>query len=172
MKEVDKKLYLTIILELIVCVLLTLTYIRLCKNDTVKTTSYNITSDTIQIPKFMTQNPKDGLRDALVFYDVKFPEIVYAQAVLETGHFKSHGCLNDNNLFGLYNSKEKKYYVFNHWSESVKAYKNWIQRRYKPPNDYYVFLENINYASDSLYIKKLKQIVRKNESRRSIGASS
>ena len=85
---------------------------------------------------------------------------------------KSQGCLRDNNLFGLYNSSHKRYHRFGHWTESVVAYKDWIQRRYKPPNDYYKFLERINYASDPLYTWKLKQIVRKNESRRSIGASS
>lgn len=127
---------------------------------------------TSPFPLFYSQSAEDGLWEALHYYNIKCPEIVYAQAVLETGHFKSQGCLKDNNLFGLYNSRRGEYYRFNHWSESVVAYRNKIQRRYKPPNDYYKFLERINYASDPLYTWKLKQIVRKNESRRSIGASS
>ncbi len=117
------------------------------------------------IPKFYGKTAKDGLEEALIYYDVKHPNIVYAQAILETGHFQSAICVEHNNLFGLYNSKNKRYYSFEHWTESVVAYKEWIQRRYKPPNDYYRFLERIHYADDSLYIQKLKQIVIQNEKR-------
>lgn len=126
--------------------------------------------DTItSVPVFMDRTAKEGLIDALKYYDIQHPDIVYAQALLETGHFKSVGCLKHHNLFGLYNSKAKRYCRFNHWTESIIAYKEWIQRRYKPPEDYYRFLKRINYASDPLYIRKLKQIVRQNEKRRSIG---
>ena len=97
---------------------------------------------------------------------VQHSDIVYAQAILETGHFKSVGCLEHNNLFGLYNSKTKRYYRFNHWSESVIAYREWIQRRYKPPEDYYRFLSRIRYASDTTYIVKLKQIVKNQDDKR------
>lgn len=122
------------------------------------------TEDTI--PRFMSQTAKDGLYDALVYYDIQHPDIVYAQAVLETGHFRSDGCIKHNNLFGLYNSKAKRYCRFNHWTESVVAYKEWIQRRYKPPADYYRFLSRIHYASDPTYISKLKQIVKKEDDKR------
>lgn len=123
-------------------------------------------------PSFMTQSPQEGLKEALDYYGLSHTEIVYAQAVLETGNFKSNICINRNNLFGLYNSKRGEYYRFDHWTESVEAYRDWIQNRYKPPEDYYSFLRRINYASDSLYIGKLKQIVKRNEKRRGIGAYS
>ena len=127
--------------------------------------------DTITlVPVFMDRTAKEGLIDALEYYDIHHPNIVYAQAVLETGHFKSEGCLKHNNLFGLYNSKAKRYCRFNHWTESVIAYKEWIQRRYKPPEDYYEFLKRIHYARDPEYIKKLKKIV--NGQRRAEGFST
>ena len=127
--------------------------------------------DTITlVPVFMDRTAKEGLIDALKYYDIQHPDIVYAQAVLETGHFKSEGCLKHNNLFGLYNSKAKRYCRFNHWTESVIAYKEWIQRRYKPPEDYYKFLKRIHYARDPEYIKKLKKIV--NGQRRAEGFST
>ena len=127
--------------------------------------------DTITlVPVFMDRTAKEGLIDALKYYDIQHPDIVYAQAVLETGHFKSEGCLKHNNLFGLYNSKAKRYCRFNHWTESVIAYKEWIQRRYKPPEDYYEFLKRIHYACDPEYIKKLKKIV--NGQRRAEGFST
>ena len=126
-------------------------------------------SDTFKVkPKFLTQSPKDGLEEALIYYKVHHEDIVYAQAILETGYFKSRVCLEYNNLFGLYNSRKKQYYRFNHWSESVIAYKNWIQRRYKPSEDYYIFLDRIKYAESIEYIPLLKKIVnkRKNDKRR------
>lgn len=114
-------------------------------------------------PAFLYKTPREGLIEALYFYYVEYPEIVYAQAILETGYFSSDLCIKNNNLFGLYNSKESKYYKFNHWSASVEAYKKWIQKRYMSPEDYYMFLDRIGYAEDPDYINKLKQIV-KNES--------
>lgn len=125
-------------------------------------------TDTVLVPVFHKQPAKDGLKAALIHYEVKFPEIVYAQAVLETGHFKSVGCLRHHNLFGLYNSKVKRHHRFNHWTESVVAYREWVQKRYKPPEDYYMFLQRIGYAEDPRYIHKLKQIVNSNDKRGSL----
>lgn len=118
-------------------------------------------------PDFFSKSPQDGLMEALEYYEVKHPQIVYAQAVLETGHFKSDLCLNGNNLFGLYNSRKNQYYKFDHWVESVVAYLDYVQDRYKPPNDYYKFLQRIGYAEDPNYINKLKGIVSRNDKRRS-----
>lgn len=105
-------------------------------------------SDTITI---------EGLYKACDYYEIQQPDIVVAQAVLETGFFKSDLCLNQNNLFGLFNSKKMDFYAFNHWTESVRAYKNKVQYRYKE-GDYYEWLEHIGYAEDSLYVSKLKNI--------------
>lgn len=127
----------------------------------VKTGSFEYRQD------FHSKSPQDGLMEALIYYDVKYPHIVYAQALIETGNFKSDLCLSDNNLFGLYNSSRGRYHRFNHWTESVVAYKDFIQRRYKPPEDYYKFLQRIGYAGDPNYISKLKKAVNKNDTRRS-----
>ena len=118
-------------------------------------------------PDFFSKSPQEGLMEALEYYGAKHPHIVYAQAVLETGHFKSDLCLNDNNLFGLYNSKKRRYHTFDHWTESVVAYLDYVQYRYKPPNDYYKFLLDIGYAKDPHYINKVKEIVKQNDKRRS-----
>lgn len=127
-------------------------------------------ADTIinKQPKFFSQTPKEGLEEALSYYGLEYKDIVYAQAVLETGHFKSKVCLNYNNLFGLYDSRNKDYYKFNHWTESIVAYKEWIQKKYQPPNNYYAFLEEINYAEEKNYTRLLKEIVknRNNDKRR------
>lgn len=127
-------------------------------NNTIKS-SVKASDTVVHKPKFLSQTPQQGLRQALVFYDIKCKDIVYAQAILETGHFKSKLCKENNNLFGLYNSKKKEYYRFKHWSESVVAYKKWIQYRYKPNEDYYKFLERIKYARAKDYTRVLKEIV-------------
>ena len=111
-------------------------------------------------PKFYSQTSKEGLEEALSYYGLEHKDIVYAQAVLETGHFKSKTCLKYNNLFGLYNSKENRYCKFKHWTESVVAYKEWIQKKYQPPNNYYAFLKEINYAEGKNYTRLLKEIVK------------
>ena len=91
--------------------------------------------------------------------------MVYAQAILESGHFRSKVYRECNNLCGLYNSRTGNYYKFDHWSESVVAYLDFIQDRYKPPNDYYEFLSDIGYAEDPKYINKLKRIVNQYDKR-------
>lgn len=108
-------------------------------------------------PEFFNKSPEEGLMEALVYYNIKHPNIVYAQAVLETGHFNSRICKDYNNLFGLYNSKTKDYYKFNHWTEAIVAYIDMIEYKYKG-GDYYEFLHNLPYAEDRNYIDKVRQI--------------
>lgn len=109
-------------------------------------------------PEFFYKTPEEGLVEALEYYEIQYPEIVYAQALIETGHFSSSVCKNYNNLFGLYNSKIKDYYSFEHWSDSVKAYRDFVQYKYKGNTDYYTFLVNLPYATDPNYIRKIKQL--------------
>lgn len=108
--------------------------------------------------EFFSKSPQEGLMKALEYYEIKHPHIVYAQAVLETGNFTSNLCIKNNNLFGLYDSKNKKYYSYNYWWESIEAYKKLIQRKYNNSKYYYMFLEDIKYAEDKDYINKVKKI--------------
>ena len=94
---------------------------------------------------------------ACEYYGVKYPSIVTAQAILESGNFKSEVFKKYNNPFGLYNSKAKDYYKFNHFSEAILAYKQLIEYKYKGGN-YYEFLDSIGYATDPSYIGKVKAI--------------
>ena len=96
--------------------------------------------------------------DELKKYDVKYPQIVLAQAKLETGNYTSTLCKKHGNLFGL--KRKNGYAKFNNWKESVKAYRDWVQYKYKG-GDYYVFLKKIGYASDPKYIVKVKEMVKK-----------
>lgn len=110
-----------------------------------------------------TVKPYSSLVDSNVYREIVsqkiyHPDIVLAQAKLETGNYKSKACTAYNNLFGL-RKPDGSYYKFNSWQESVKAYKDWVQNKYIPPNDYYDFLDSIGYAEDGNYTSKLKDIV-------------
>ena len=89
------------------------------------------------------------------------PEIVLAQAKLETGNYTSDVFIENNNLFGLYDSNNNEYYKFNSWEESVKAYKDLVQSKLQKNEDYYQFLVRIGYAEDPKYIKKVKSMYSK-----------
>ena len=94
---------------------------------------------------------------ACEYYGIKYSKIVTAQAILESGHFKSKVFKEYNNPFGLYNSKIKAYYKFNHWTESIKAYAEMVEYKYTG-GDYYTFLRELPYAEDEKYIDKIKAI--------------
>lgn len=101
---------------------------------------------------------EEVLYKTLVHYEFPEPSIITAQAVLETGGFKSRLCSNNNNLFGLYNSKKLEYYKFDSWISCIFAYKKYILNKYKDGEDYYEFLHKIGYAEDPKYIDKVKSI--------------
>lgn len=110
-----------------------------------------------------TTKPYSSLMDSNVYREIVsnniyHPDIVLAQAKLETGNYKSKVYIVYNNLFGL-RKPDGSYYKFNSWQESVKAYKDWVQNKYTPLNDYYDFLDSIGYAEDSNYTSKLKDMV-------------
>lgn len=108
----------------------------------------------------------DNLKKCIEYYEIDCGDWVYAQAVLETGNFTSGQFKKKNNLFGLYNSSKRSYFSFGHWSLSVKAYKNMIQRegRYNEKkynsDNYGEYLRKIGYAEDKSYIVKLQKIRR------------
>ena len=90
---------------------------------------------------------------------ILYPKIVLAQAILETGWFRSPLCRHRHNLFGLTNPQTKTYYEFDHWTESVKAYYTKVQYKYKGGN-YLLWLRDIGYAEDYNYIRKLIGVLR------------
>lgn len=91
---------------------------------------------------------------------ILYPKIVLAQAILETGWFRSSVCRNKHNLFGLTNPRTGKYYEFNHWTESVRAYYTKVQYKYKGGN-YLLWLDEIGYAEDSDYVLVITKILNK-----------
>lgn len=104
----------------------------------------------LTIPNLLAEIKKNG---------IKYPKIVLAQAILETGWFKSSVCRHKHNLFGLTNPRTKTYYEFNHWTESVKAYMIKVQYRYSGGN-YLLWLKKIGYAEDKGYIRAIIKVLK------------
>lgn len=104
----------------------------------------------LTIPNLITEIERNG---------IQHPDIVLAQAILETGWFTSSVCRNKNNLFGLTNPRTGQYYEFNHWTESVEAYYTKVQYRYKGGN-YLRWLNKIGYAEAPDYVRALIRVLR------------
>ena len=110
-----------------------------------------------------SENPEltiPNLYKEIIRNGILYPKIVLAQAILETGWFRSSVCRNKHNLFGLTNPRTGKYYEFNHWTESVRAYYTKVQYKYKGGN-YLLWLDEIGYAEDSDYVLVITKILNK-----------
>lgn len=108
-----------------------------------------------------------NLYQEIIRNGIQHPKIVLAQAILETGWFRSPLCRNRHNLFGLTNPKTGKYYEFNHWTESVRAYYTKVQYRYGQKSrintsdvDYLKWLQQIGYAEDIKYVHKIISLLK------------
>ena len=96
-------------------------------------------------------------------YDIKFPKIVAAQCILESGWMSSDLCTKHCNLFGLFDSRKGDYYHFKTWMESVDAYGRLVQKKWNPciDKDYYAFLKRIGYAENmDSYNAKIRAIAK------------
>lgn len=99
---------------------------------------------------------RGNLYAEIIRQEVLFPKVVLAQALLETGYFSSRVCWELNNLFGL-RKRNGEYMRFEKWEDSVAAYRDYVQYKYKGGN-YFDFLNRIGYAEDKTYTTKVRQI--------------
>jgi len=102
----------------------------------------------------------------------KFPYIILAQTMQETGHYKSTIFRENNNLFGMKEAKlratlaqgtDRGHAYYNSWQESVydyAMYYNSYLRKIKTEDEYFEYLKQ-NYAEDPDYVPRLKDIIRK-----------
>lgn len=117
----------------------------------------------------------ESLYKIILLYDIKFPEVVYAQAVLESSQFNSELFLRTNNLFGMKypnvrrttssGKSEDGYAEYHHWTSSVIDYHLWQKNNMKEhinsQSEYFRLLSR-NYAEDKKYVNKLKNIIDRN----------
>jgi hypothetical protein len=117
---------------------------------------------------------KDKLKEYILQLNIKFPHIVLAQAELESGHFKSPIFKENNNFFGMKPAKlrpttnkgeNRGHAVFDSWRDCVLDYAFYSAtylNEMKSEAEYLDYLKQ-NYAEDTTYILKLKQIINKNK---------
>ena len=113
------------------------------------------TSPKSELPELTIPN----LYKEIIRNGIRHPKIVLAQAILETGWFTSPVCRNRHNLFGLTDPRTGKYFVFSHWTESVRAYYTKVQYKYKGGN-YLLWLRDIGYAENPNYIREVIGVLR------------
>ena len=123
-----------------------------------------------------TELTPENLRSFIKTLNLARPDIVYAQAMLETGNLTSKLVKTNNNLFGMKVPYSRaKVSVKNHsrysyferttlegWQMSVIDYALWQSRyaNYKSKKDYFDYLSR-HYAEDPNYVRKLKDIISK-----------
>lgn len=129
-------------------------------------------NDTILVSDSIDFSEKE-LKKYIKHLNLKHPDIVYAQAVLETGNFKSKLFVNNNNLFGFKEPKVRSntargsvngYAYYSSWRQSVIDYALYQSSYIRKLNReaYFDYLDK-NYAEDPNYSKKLKEIIKRNE---------
>jgi len=103
----------------------------------------------------------------------KFPHIVLAQSILETGHYESKIFKENHNLFGMkearvrLNLAEGTQYghaYYNNWEESIMDYALWYSTyayKCKTEKQLYKLLDN-QYAEASAYVSSLQHIIKIN----------
>lgn len=107
--------------------------------------------------------------------DIKHPDIVLAQAILESGYLSSQIFIENKNLFGmrfperrptLAISENRGYSVYDCWIDSVKDYKLFqdflFRRKEKTRDEYFDYLNRI-YAEDPNYVPFLKKVIEDNK---------
>jgi flagellum-specific peptidoglycan hydrolase FlgJ len=121
---------------------------------------------------------KENLWKTIKEMNIEHPEIVFAQAILETGTFSSNVFKTCNNLFGMrmpskrltVAKKPKKkggYAQYDSWIQSVEDYKLFqdyvFERKGKLGKaKYFGYLDRV-YCESTGYSQKLKKIIEKNK---------
>lgn len=94
---------------------------------------------------------------------VKHPNVVWAQARLESGNFESKTYKQKHNCLGIYDSKRKQYAWFNSWQECVEAYRDRVQYRFTRTDatdeEYLQWLTKIGYAKEKTYASRVRKIM-------------
>ena len=129
------------------------------RKASLKTELQKKTDDISILENHLPELTIPNLYKEIIRNGILYPKIVLAQAILETGWFRSSVCRNKHNLFGLTNPRTGKYYEFNHWTESVRAYYTKVQYKYKGGN-YLLWLDEIGYAEEPDYIRTVIMVMR------------
>lgn len=114
----------------------------------------------------------------IVSIGIKFPDVALAQAILESGNFKSKLAKENNNLFGMRlarvretTAKGQKYGYANYlsWKDSVKDYKLWqdsvLKNKKNMTRTQYLSYLNRIYSETPNYISRIRFITETNKNK-------
>ena len=102
----------------------------------------------------------------------KFPYIVLAQSKLETGNYTSNMFNENNNLFGMKQATirlnmasgtQRGHAYYDNWTESLYDYALYSAtylHKIKTEREYFDYLSQF-YAEDTSYVKRLREIITK-----------
>ena len=115
---------------------------------------------------------KEALIEEIKYQKFKYPDLILAQAILESGNFTSVIFKKNNNLFGMRQPK-KRYTLCNGSNLNYALYDNWklsvedrmiydtLYLKNMNRNQYLKFLGNV-YCKHGDYAGKLENIIKKN----------
>jgi uncharacterized FlgJ-related protein len=113
---------------------------------------------------------KEALVEELKRLNIKYPHIVLAQSMIESGHFESNIFRCNHNLFGMKQARQRvttalgtnlNHAYYNNWKESVLDYAMFqaaYLRDLKTEEAYLLYLDK-NYAMASNYDIAVKKMV-------------
>lgn len=109
---------------------------------------------------------EDSVYQYILFLNIKHPEVVFKQAKIESGNFKSKVFKENNNMFGMKMSYKRAniaggenlgYAVYNTWQESIIDYALYQTYTAKGMNkEQYIQHLGASYAEDPDYKSKVK----------------
>ena len=133
-------------------------------------TEYITSTENILIIEGENKFSEEKLIEEISKLNFKFPHIVLAQSILETGHYSSKIFKENDNLFGMKEARVRlnlakgtqyghAYYI--NWEESLVDYALWYSTyayKCKTEKQLYKLLDK-QYAEASAYVSTLQQIV-------------
>jgi hypothetical protein len=161
--------YLKILLIILTSSILSFVTALYMQNDKLNSIKYITEETRMLVINQENEFSEEKLKEYIIGLNIKFPHIVFAQAKLESGYFKSTIFRENNNLFGMRLAKQRprtalgaehNHAYYNNWRESVQDYAMYAAaylNDIKTEQDYFEYLK-INYATDPNYINKLKKI--------------
>ncbi len=133
---------------------------------------------TIKLERILEEKNEishENLYSTIIESGIKFPEIVFVQAIIESGNFESRLFKNHNNLFGMRFPKVRKttatgenkrgYARYKDWDDSVLDYYFWqkffLRKKDASNKEEYLNLLDDIYAEDESYVSVIKKNLKK-----------
>jgi len=133
-------------------------------------TEYITNTENILIVEDLNEFSEEHLIEEINRLNFKFPHIVLAQSILETGHYGSKIFKENHNLFGMKEARVRLnlakgtqfgHAYYNNWKESLTDYAFWYSTyayKCKTEKQLYKLLDK-QYAEADAYVSSLQQVI-------------